>query len=40
MTMEEVSLAALPFLLICLLGLILITAFPGISLFLPKLFMG
>jgi len=40
MSMEEVSLAAFPFLLICLLGLLLITAFPGISLFLPRLLMG
>jgi C4-dicarboxylate transporter DctM subunit len=40
MTMEEVSLAAFPFLLISLVGLVLITAFPGISLFLPRLLMG
>jgi C4-dicarboxylate transporter DctM subunit len=40
MTMEEVSLAAFPFLLICLLGLLLITVFPGISLFFPRLLMG
>jgi C4-dicarboxylate transporter DctM subunit len=40
MTMEEVSLAALPFLLTCILGLILITAFPAVSLLLPRLLMG
>jgi C4-dicarboxylate transporter DctM subunit len=40
MSMEEVSLAAFPFLLICLLGLVLITGFPGISMFLPRLLMG
>ncbi|MBP1723762.1 MAG: hypothetical protein H6Q44_1467, partial [Deltaproteobacteria bacterium] len=39
MTMEEVSLAAFPFILLCLLGLILITYLPGISLFFPQMLM-
>ena len=40
MSMEEASIAILPFILICVFGLVLITAFPGISLFFPKLLMG
>jgi C4-dicarboxylate transporter DctM subunit len=40
MTMDEVSLAAVPFILVSLLGLILITYVPEISLFFPRLFMG
>ena len=39
MTMEEVSMAAFPFILLCLLGLILITYIPAISLFFPSLLM-
>ena len=39
MTMDEVSMAALPFILVSLLGLILITYIPEISLFFPRLFM-
>jgi len=39
MTMDEVSVAALPFILVSLLGLILITYIPEISLFFPRLFM-
>jgi len=40
MTMDEVSAAVVPFILVSLLGLILITYIPEISLFFPKLFMG
>ena len=40
MSMEEASIAVFPFILICILGLILITAFPSISLFFPRLLMG
>ena len=39
MTMDEVSVAAVPFILVSLLGLILITYIPEISLFFPTLFM-
>ena len=39
MTMEEVSMAAFPFILLCLLGLILITYIPAISLLFPRLLM-
>ena len=39
MTMDEVSVAAVPFILVSLLGLILITYIPEISLFFPRLFM-
>ena len=39
MTLEEVSMAAVPFILICLLGLILITYIPAISLLFPSLLM-
>ena len=39
MTMEEVSMAAFPFILLCLLGLILITYIPAISLLFPSLLM-
>ena len=39
MTMEEVSVAAIPFILVCLLGLILITYIPGVALFFPRLLM-
>jgi C4-dicarboxylate transporter DctM subunit len=40
MTMDEVSAAVVPFILVSLLGLILITYIPEISLFFPRLFMG
>jgi C4-dicarboxylate transporter DctM subunit len=40
MTMDEVSVAVVPFILVSLLGLILITYIPEISLFFPRLFMG
>ncbi len=40
MTMDEVSAAVIPFLMVSLLGLILITYIPEISLFFPLLFMG
>ncbi|MBS3918477.1 MAG: TRAP transporter large permease [Deltaproteobacteria bacterium] len=40
MTMDELSLAVLPFLFVSLLGLVLITYIPEISLFFPRLFMG
>lgn len=40
MSMDEVSLAALPFILVSILGLILITYIPEITLFFPRLFMG
>jgi C4-dicarboxylate transporter DctM subunit len=40
MTMDEVSVAVIPFILVSLLGLILITYIPEISLFFPRLFMG
>ena len=39
MSMEEVSMAAFPFILLCLLGLILITYLPAISLLFPSLLM-
>jgi C4-dicarboxylate transporter DctM subunit len=39
MTMDEVSIAVVPFILVSLLGLILITYIPEISLFFPTLFM-
>jgi C4-dicarboxylate transporter DctM subunit len=39
MSMEEVSMAAFPFILLCLLGLILITYIPAISLLFPSLLM-
>jgi C4-dicarboxylate transporter DctM subunit len=38
--MDEVSAAVVPFLLVSLLGLILITYIPEVSLFFPRLFMG
>jgi C4-dicarboxylate transporter, DctM subunit len=40
MTMDEVSVAVVPFILVSFLGLILITYIPEISLFFPRLFMG
>jgi C4-dicarboxylate transporter DctM subunit len=40
MSMEEVSIAAWPFIVVCILGLTLIAVFPGISLFFPKLLYG
>lgn len=40
MSMEEVTIAVLPFLFVALIGLGLITFIPGISLFFPQLFMG
>jgi C4-dicarboxylate transporter DctM subunit len=40
MSMEECSIAAFPFFLICVVALIVLSAVPGISLFFPKLFMG
>jgi C4-dicarboxylate transporter, DctM subunit len=40
MSMEECISASWPFFLVCVLGLVILTAFPGISLFFPKLFMG
>jgi C4-dicarboxylate transporter DctM subunit len=39
MTMDEVSVAAVPFIIVSILGLILITYIPQISLFFPTLFM-
>jgi C4-dicarboxylate transporter DctM subunit len=39
MTMDEVSVAAVPFILVSILGLILITYIPEISLFFPTLFI-
>lgn len=36
----KVSLAVVPFLLVTLVGLLLITYIPDISLFFPNLFMG
>jgi C4-dicarboxylate transporter DctM subunit len=39
MTMDELSVAVLPFLFVSLLGLVLITYIPEISLFFPRLFM-
>ncbi len=40
MSMDEVSVAAVPFICVSILGLILITYIPEISLFFPRLFMG
>ncbi len=40
MTMDEVSMAAVPFMFVSILGLMLITYIPEISLFFPRLFMG
>jgi C4-dicarboxylate transporter DctM subunit len=40
MTMDEVSVAAVPYIFVSLLGLILITYIPEISLFFPRLWMG
>jgi tripartite ATP-independent transporter DctM subunit len=40
MTMEECSVAIWPFIMVSVFGLILITVFPSVSLFFPKLFMG
>lgn len=40
MSMEEVTISVIPFLLVALLGLGLITFIPQISLFFPKLIMG
>jgi len=39
-SMGEVSLSVMPFLVICLLGLLIVTYFPQVSLALPRLFMG
>jgi C4-dicarboxylate transporter DctM subunit len=39
MTMDEVSVAAVPFIIVSIIGLILITYIPEISLFFPTLFM-
>jgi len=40
MSMDETSIAAIPFIAVSLLGLIIITYVPEISLFFPRLFMG
>jgi C4-dicarboxylate transporter DctM subunit len=39
MTMDEVSLAAIPFIIVAFIGLFIITYVPQISLFFPALFM-
>ncbi len=38
-SMEEVTIAVLPFLVVCLIGLAILTYVPAISLFFPNLFM-
>jgi C4-dicarboxylate transporter, DctM subunit len=40
LSMEEVSISVVPFLIACLLGLVMITFIPQIVLFFPKLLMG
>lgn len=40
MSMEECSVAIFPFIIVCVLGLIVISVVPSISLFFPTLFMG